>query len=433
MKRLIEELLIDWKKREDKKPLVIFGARQVGKSHTLLQFGKDHYENVAYFFFEGNLSLQAIFNKGVDTIDTLINDLSAHIGFHINSKNTLIIFDEIQSCNAALASLKRFCETAPEYHVACAGSLLGLAINREGFSFPVGKVEIFHMYPMNFKEFLMAVRTDDGVMIKQIEESYENNTELAVHDKALELYRTYLVVGGMPEAVQTYVDTKDFILVKAKQMNIHETYARDMTKYSTQTEAKRADAAYNSIPFQLAKENKKFQYNVIKSGARAKDYENSLDWLKQAGIILQCTKVREGKLPLNFYADPLSYKVYMADVGLLTAKNDSIPMHIIADKNIGGEAKGALTENYVVAQLAANGIPLYYWESEGTEEIDFVWQGAETVLPIEVKSADHVKSKSLMQFVKKYSPEYSIRISAKNFGFENGIKSIPLYAVWCIK
>lgn len=431
MKRLIEEKLIDWKNRNDKKPLVIFGARQVGKSHTLTEFGRMYYENVAYFFFEGNKQLQEIFNKGVDNIHTLINDLSAHIGIQINPKSTLIIFDEIQACNAALASLKRFYEVAPEYHIVCAGSLLGLAVKREGFSFPVGRVEILHMSPMNFKEFLMATNNDH--LINSIQESFDNNKELVLHDKALELYRTYLVVGGMPEAVKTFLDTKAFASVKAKQMFIHETYARDMTKYSTQTEAKRADATYNSIPFQLAKENRKFQYNLIKSGARAKDYESSLDWLKQAGIILQCTKVREGKLPLNFYIDNLSYKVYMADVGLLTAKNDAIPMNIIADKNIGGEAKGALTENYIAQQLVANEIPLYYWESDGTAEIDFVWQGEETVLPIEVKSADNVKAKSLIQFIKKYEPKYSIRISAKNFGFENGIKSVPLYAVWCIR
>ncbi|MCL2630982.1 MAG: DUF4143 domain-containing protein, partial [Firmicutes bacterium] len=408
-----------------------FGSRQVGKSHTLCEFGRVHYDNVAYFFFEGNKRLQDIFNKGVDDIHTLVNDLSAHIGIQIIPNSTLIIFDEIQACNAALASLKRFYEVAPEYHIVCAGSLLGLAVKRESFSFPVGKVEILHMFPMNFKEFLMA--TNNGHLVKSIQESFDNNKELVLHEKALELYRTYLVVGGMPEAVKTYLETKNFISVKAKQMYIHETYARDMTKYSTSTEAKRANATYDSIPFQLAKENRKFQYNLIKSGARAKDYEDSLDWLKQAGIILQCTKAREGKLPLNFYVDPLSYKVYMADVGLLVAKNDSIPMNIIADKNYGGEAKGALTENYVAQQLAANEIPLYYWESDGTAEIDFVWQGEETVLPIEVKSADNVKAKSLMQFIKKYSPKYSIRISTKNFGFENDIKSVPLYAVWCIK
>jgi len=430
MKRLIDEKLLDWKNRKDKKPLIIFGARQVGKSHSIIEFGKTHYENMAYFFFEGNVKLQEIFNKGVDNVNALINDLSAHIGTRINPGSTLIIFDEIQACNAALASLKRFCEDAPQYHIACAGSLLGLAVKREGYSFPVGKVEILHMFPMNFKEFLMAEGNE--YLAGSIEKSFKEHKPLVLHEKALELYRIYLVVGGMPEAVKTYLQTKDFTLVKAKQMNIHETYARDMSKYSTLAEAKRADAAYNSIPFQLSKENHKFQYNLIKSGARAKDYENSLDWLKAAGIALVCTKVKEGKLPLNFYIDPLSYKIYMADVGLLTAKNDSIPMNIIADKNIGDEAKGALTENYIAQQLAANGIPLYYWESGGTAEVDFVWQGKETVLPIEVKSADNVKAKSLVQFVKKYGPQYSIRISTKNFGFENNVKAVPLYAVWCI-
>jgi hypothetical protein len=429
MKREIETKLLAWKQSKHKKPLVIFGARQVGKSHSMLEFGRRYYENVAYFFFEGNAKLKEIFERGVDNIDALINDLGAHIGAKIHP-NTLIIFDEIQACNAALSSLKRFCEEAPEYNIVCAGSLLGLAVKREGYSFPVGKVEIAHMFPMNFKEFLVA--TDNEYLMTAIEDCFAANKPLVLHEKALELYRLYLLIGGMPEAVKTYLDTKDWTLVKAKQMSIHETYTRDMGKYASATEAKRAEATYNSIPAQLAKQNHKFQYNLIKSGARAKDYEGSLDWLKSAGIVLQCTKVKEGKLPLAFYADSLSYKVYMSDVGLLAAKSDAIPMNIIADKNIGGEAKGALTENYIAQQLAFNEIPLYYWESGGTAEVDFVWQGDQTVLPIEAKSADNVKSKSLAQFVNKYKPKYSIRVSSKNFGFENGIKSVPLYAVWCI-
>jgi predicted AAA+ superfamily ATPase len=393
-----------------------------------LEFGKRHYGNVVYLVFENNERLREIFGADCD-VNRIITGLEAFSRQTISKENTLIIFDEIQACEAALTSLKYFCENAREYHIACAGSLLGLAVNRGKYSFPVGKVDLLHMYPMNFEEFLTEV---NPYMIPLIRKSYESDSQFALHEQALELYRTYLVVGGMPEVVSKYIETKDFDYTKVKQFSIFETYIADMAKYATGAEYLRHKETYNSIPYQLAKENKKFQFNLIQSGARSKNYADSLLWLQAANIVLQCTKVREGKHPLAFYADALSYKIYMSDVGLLTAKSEYSPASIIADINLGGEAKGALCENYVAQELTANGHALYYWESQGTAEVDFILQKDGKVIPAETKAAEHVKAKSLNQFVKKYDIEYSIRISAKNFGFENNIKSVPLYAVFCI-
>jgi predicted AAA+ superfamily ATPase len=432
MKRLIEQKLAEWKHKPDRKPLIIYGARQVGKSHTLLEFGELHYGNTAYFFFENNEKLKAVFNKGVDDIPKLFLELSQFIGQTITPGNTLVIFDEIQACPAAVTALKRIQETANEYHVACAGSLLGLALSRDvQYSFPVGKVDILNMHPMNFKEFLMA--TERGNLADMIEECFNTDKELssAMHELALEQYRTYLAVGGMPECVLEYVSRKDFDFVKAKQLAICEIYANDMVKYCTRTETMQNIAAYNSVVSQLARENRKFQYNLIQSGARAKDFADALFWLEKANIVIKVPKTNEGKIPLAGYEDLLSFKIYFNDVGLFSAKSNLAAAAILT-QNYGGEVKGALTENYVAEELVANGIRPYYWESRGTAELDFVIQQQDKIVPIEAKANLNTKAKSLDTFRKKYNIEKSIRISAKNFGFENGIKSVPLYAVWCI-
>ncbi len=433
MKRLIEQELLKWKNKPDRKPLIVYGARQVGKSYTLLEFGKAHYANVAYFFFENNKTLQAVFDKGVGQVQTLFMELSQLIGQAIAPESTLIIFDEIQACPAAITALKRIQETTNEYHVACAGSLLGLALYRDAnYSFPVGKVDILNMYPMNFKEFLMASNREN--LADMIAECYEADKELtpSMHELALEQYRTYLAVGGMPECVSEYLNRNDFNFVKAKQLAICEIYTNDMVKYCTRTEAMRNIAAYNSIPAQLAKENKKFQYNLIQSGARAKDFESALFWLEKAGLVIKVSKTNEGKMPLAGYVDLLSFKIYFSDVGLFSAKSN-ISAAAILTGNYGGEIKGAITENYVAEELTANGLQPYYWESQGTAELDFTIQLRDNIVPIEAKASVNTKAKSLDTFRKKYNIEKSIRISAKNFGFENGIKSIPLYAVWCIR
>ena len=431
MKRKIESKLITWKESKDRKPLLVYGARQVGKTYSIVDFGKKYYSDLVYFNFEGNSPLRDVFDRDLDPyrIVTVLEALSGH---KIYPGNTLIVFDEIQECEKALTSLKYFCEQAPEYHIIAAGSLLGLAINRGQFSFPVGKVNMLTMYPLDFEEFLMVIGCEN--LIELVKNAYENNLPLdnPVHTKMVDYYYKYLAIGGMPAAVNAYITKKDFDFVRIAQNEIQSSYYGDMTKYTDVKESNKIVAAYRSIPSQLAKENKKFQYKLIGSGARASTYESSIEWLVTAGIVYKCNKTKSGIMPLKINEDLLSYKIYMSDVGLLS---NSLGLNIanILSENLSSEAKGALSENYVMQQLAAVGFEPNYWESDGKAEVDFVIQTKTDVIPVECKFADNVQSKSLNVFVQKYSPKYSIRVSSKNFGFENNIKSVPLYAVFCIK
>lgn len=430
MKRRIEAGLLNWKNQKDRKPLIVYGARQVGKTYSIISFGKNNYADYAYFNFEANEELKSIFDRNLEP-SRIVLELGAVLGKRL-SGHTLIIFDEIQAAPKALTSLKYFYEQAPEYHIIAAGSLLGVALERENYSFPVGKVNSINMYPMDFYEFLMA--TENEALADIIEAGYRNDTPLSeqLHSRALELYRAYLVVGGMPEVVREYVETNDYRMVRVKQAEIINNYTADMAKYATKNEAVRHVATYNSIPSQLARENKKFQYRLIGSNARSREYEGSIDWLYKAGVVLKCEKVNEGKVPLEFYKDITSFKIYFSDVGLLAAKA-MIPVEtILSDINFGGEAKGAVTENYLAVQLACREHNLYYWESNSTAELDFVIMYGNGILPIECKANVHVRAKSLEIFKKKYDIAQSVRVSAKNFGMENGIKSVPLYAAWCI-
>ena len=445
MKRLIETALLDWKNRKNKMPLLVYGARQVGKTTTIVAFGKAHYTNTVTFNFESNAQLAAIFDKDLNPL-RIISELEILSGKSIHKKNTLLFFDEIQACPNALTSLKYFCEQAHGYHVIAAGSLLGVVLNRKrtktkekngytddagSVSFPVGKVEILTMYPMTFEEFLFSV---NSALMDAIQKGYEKNIPLSepLHEKALDFYRDYLYVGGMPKAVAEYADRCDEDYIRIRQNEILSLYSSDMAKYTTQSEQIKTAAIYDSIPSQLAKENKKFQYSMIGSHARATSYEIGMSWLKLAGLVIISTKAREGKMPLAFYADNLSYKIYMSDIGLLNAKSNT-PKNLVLSDRVSAEAKGAMTENYVAQELAANGHTIYYWESSGKAEIDFVIQLGDNAVPIEVKSSDNVRAKSLKQFIGKYSPTYSIRVSTRKFGFENKIKSVPLYAVFCIR
>lgn len=432
MKRLIEDALLDWKKSSKRKPLLLGGARQVGKTYTLLDFGKKHYENVIYLHFEGDIeTLGKIFAPDLNP-KRIIQELSAYTKQTIFPGKTLIIFDEIQASERALTSLKYFEEEANEYHVVAAGSLLGFAINRGDFSFPVGKVDMLTMYPLSFEEFLLA--TSNESLIEKIRKSYASFSPLpeVYHELALELYRKYLVVGGYPAAVKNYLDTGNFDSVRSIQANISDSYIADMTKYATPNETIKSIAIFNTLPSQLAKENTKFVYALIKSNARAKDYELPLQWLKAANVVLENIKVNEGKLPLSIYEQLDNFKIYYSDVGLLCFKAGILPQDILVDSAISDKARGLLAENYVAEQLVSRGYRLNYWESNGKAELDFVIRQDDYVIPLEVKSADNVRAKSLRLFVEKYSPKYSIRLSSKNFGYENGIKSIPLYAVFCL-
>lgn len=431
MERKIANRLLAWKNNPDKQPLLLQGARQVGKTYSLLSFGKQHYKNVAYFSMEESKELPAIFERDLNP-QRIVGELAAYSGQTILPKDTLIIFDEIQACEKALTSLKYFAERAPEYQIVAAGSLLGVAMKREMFSFPVGKVDMHHLYPMDFEEFLWAAGQE--ALCNLIREAYDAFAPFSLHDTAMDLYKTYLVVGGMPRVVQEYASRQDFDFVAALQRTLNDSYIADMAKYATPQETTRIMSAWASVPAQLAKENHKFQYKVIKSGARAKDYELALDWLKAAGMINKCVHVTEGKIPLSVYAENEAFKVYMVDTGLLCSKLDIAANVVIHTSHSFDGFKGALTENYIMQALVANGISPYYWTSPGKAELDFVFQDKQgNIIPLEAKSADNVRSKSLRVYRDTYKPPYSIRISAKNFGFEGGIKSVPLYAAFCLK
>lgn len=431
MERKMIKNLLSWKNDPGRQPLLLNGARQVGKTYTALTFGKAYYKNTAYFNMEDSAEISAVFERDLDPA-RILRELSSKAGESIFEGDTLIIFDEIQACERALTSLKYFCENAPGYHIIAAGSLLGVALNREKYSFPVGKVDMETLYPMDFEEFLWA--TGNTEMAGLIRESYTGFAPFSLHETALDLYRTYLVVGGMPRAVAEYAERKDFDFVLAQQKNLNDAYIADMAKYATPQETNRIMLAWRSIPAQLAKYNRKFQYKTIKSGARAYEYELPLQWLSSAGIINRCTLVKEGKTPLSAYADNNSFKVYMMDTGLLCSKFGISANVILTGPPSFDGFKGILAENYVTQALVAKGHTLWYWASDGRAEVDFVIQDPQgNAIPVEVKSADNVRSKSLHVFVERYAPPYAIRVSAKNFGYENNIKSLPLYALFCLE
>lgn len=430
MERKIVNRLVEWKSFRNRKPLIIHGARQVGKTYTALSFGKSYYKNTVYFNLEDSVEVAKIFERDLSP-ERIVMELSVKSGQSILKGDTLVFLDEIQACERALTSLKYFHENAPEYHIIAAGSLLGVAVNREKYSFPVGKVDMMTLYPLDFEEFLWAMNKE--AMVEMIRECFNSNEPLSLHETLMDLYKTYLLTGGMPAAVLEYIDKKDFNFVLAAQKNINDSYIADMAKYATPNETTKIMAAFNSIPAQLAKDNKKFQYKIIKSGARANEYETSLDWLKASSVIVKCYKANEGKLPLSAYTDFSSFKVYMTDTGLLCSKFGIPPNAVLYGASSFDGFKGALAENYVASILTSNGYIPYYWESQGKAELDFLIQDKDgNIIPIEVKSSDNTRSKSLNIFMKRYEMPYAIRISAKNFGFENSIKSIPLYAVFCI-
>ena len=357
--------------------------------------------------------------------------MSVKLGETIFENDTLLIFDEIQACERALTSLKYFCEDAPNYHVAAAGSLLGVTLNRAKFSFPVGKINKITLCTLDFEEFLWASGKRNGA--EMIRECFENDSFFSAHNEYLDLYKTYLLVGGMPFVVNEYIKNKDFIQVYNLQHTINDAYIADMVKYAQAAETNRILSVYNSVPAQLAKENHKFQYKIIKAGARALAFENSLEWLQTAGIVRKCIKISEGKFPLELFAHHNSFKVYLSDTGLLSSKYNLSPNVVLSDLPGFDNVKGALAENYVFATLLTNGYSPFYWESEGKAELDFVFQTRKgQIVPLEVKSSEHNRARSLQQFVGRYKPDYSIRVSTKNFGLENRIKSVPLYAAFCI-
>jgi predicted AAA+ superfamily ATPase len=431
MERKIDAALLAWKRNPGKLPLVMRGARQVGKTYTLLSFGQRHYKNVAYLNLEDSNEFPAVFKPDLDP-ERIVRELAAMMSQTIFPEETLLIFDEVQACEQALTSLKYFAERAPHYHVIAAGSLLGVTMRREKCSFPVGKVDFLHLWPMDFEEFLWALGQKESCDL--IFEAYESFRPLSMHATMMERYKTYLSVGGLPRAVREFAENGDFKFVTSALKSLNDSYVADMAKYATAQETFRLMAAWGSIPAQLAKENRKFQYKTIKTGARARDYELSLEWLRAAGMINKCAHVTEGKLPLSAYARSGEFKVYMVDTGLLRSKLDLPPEVLLHTPHSFDGFKGALAENYICQALVANGMTPYYWTSPGKAEVDFVYQDQSgNVIPLEAKSAENTRSKSLNRYREMFKPAYAVRVSAKNFGFENGIKSLPLYAMFCLK
>ncbi len=431
MYRKIMRYLEAWKNSPHRKPLILQGARQVGKTYAVLEFGRTHYDNVAYFNFETSPRLAQTFAEDISP-DYLIPVLSHIAGQTIVRERTLIVLDEVQLCERALTSLKYFCEDAPEYHIIVAGSLLGVAVNRETFSFPVGKVDMKTMYPMDMEEFLLAV--GEEALAQRIRACFDTDTPLpaALHEAGMQRYRQYLTVGGMPECVLQYAQTQDQVLVRHTQDTILAGYLNDMSKYNTQNEIKKTRLVYDNVTVQLSKKNTRFQYKLIKKGARAAEFENALEWLCLSGVISRVYRAEQVKKPLENYRDIDAFKVYVSDLGLLCAKKNLAAADILYMSEELNDFKGGMAENYAQTQLIANGYQTYYWESDRGAEVDFVIQREGRLIPIEVKSADNTRAKSLKVYMDTFAPDYAIKLSARNFGFEDGKKTVPLYAAFCI-
>ena len=432
MFRSIQQKLLAWKNSPYRKPLVLQGARQVGKTYSILEFGKNEYENIAYFNFQTDNSLIRTFDESIDP-SHLLPLLSRLAGVTIFKEKTLIVFDEVQLCERALTSLKYFCEMAPEYHVIAAGNLLGIAVNRSENSFPVGKVDRLTMYPMDLEEFMIALGEQD--LVNTIRNSFETHASLpeVLHSTALSLYRKYLVVGGMPEVVSRFVETENHYLVRQLQKTILMDYMDDMSKYQkNSSDISKTRLTYNTVSVQLSKTNTRFQYKLLKKGARASEFENAIEWLVLANIVSRVYRLNQIQKPLENYKDIDAFRIYLSDVGLLCAQDWIQPDDILYDSPRLNFFKGGLTENYVNSQLIINGNKPFYFEEEGKVEIDFIIEKNGKALPIEVKSSEHTVSKSLRYYINKYAPEKVIRISTKNFGKDGQIESIPLYAAFCL-
>ena len=433
MYRKVSEYLKQWKESPYRKPLLLQGARQVGKTYSVLEFGKNNYDNVAYFNFQTSSTLAKTFEEDISPA-YLLPILSHISGQTITKGQTLIVFDEIQLCERALTSLKYFCEEASEYHVIAAGSLLGVAVNRQKNAFPVGKVDRYTMYPMDLEEFLLAVGEED--FVHRVRACFDENTPMpaALHEAGLKRYRQYLVIGGMPEAVARFVDTQDYVQVRHIQDTIQMDYLDDMSKYQNNpNEIKKTRLTYNTIAVQLSKKNKRFQYKLLKTGARAAEYENAIQWLVTAHLVYQIYRAEQIRKPLENYKDIDDFKIYLSDMGLLCAQKDIRPNDIFYMEQELEDFKGGLTENFVHCQLTAGGFKTFYWRNDkGTKEVDFIIAIDGRLIPVEVKSSENNRSDSLQEYVKLFKPDYAIRISEKNFGFEGGIKAIPLYAAFCL-
>ncbi|MCC8113547.1 MAG: ATP-binding protein [Bacteroidales bacterium] len=433
MRRLIEDKLIEWKESPDRKPLLLQGVRQCGKTYSLKKFGKDHYDHTFYFNFEKNPILKDIFEYDFDCL-RILDEMAKTMGYeHIAPNKSLIIFDEIQDCPKAMTSLKYFCEDHPEFHIATAGSLIGVALKHKNVSFPVGKVDFLKMYPMTFLEFLWANKCEDIVNLLS---GYDLEREIPhpISQRLEQLLKTHYAVGGMPEAVQKWIDTFDYEAVSKVLNAIIESYGRDFSKHLSPEEALKVEWVWDSIPLQLAKDNQKFMFSHVKKGKRASQLEDSLLWLNHAEMAHILRVVENPQIPLKAYEDASCFKVYMSDLGLLCHKCGITLKTILEETPLFGTFKGPLTENFVMNELLSEGFSPNYWSSGNTAEVDFLIQHAEQVIPIEAKADTNTRAKSYALYCKRYHPKLGFKLSMKNVGsnlVEDTLTySLPLYLIW---
>lgn len=420
------EELIKWKESSNRKPLIIRGARQVGKTWLMKEFGKVYYEKCAYINFDDNTRMNKLFDEDFD-LDRIIQGLKIESGVNIEPENTLIILDEIQETPKALKALKYFCENAREYHIISAGSLLGVAIHA-GTSFPVGKVDFLDLTPLNFFEFLEAL--NEKAMLQLLK---NNDFDMInVFDTKLKEYlKLYYYIGGMPEVVSAYIENKDLLEVRKIQKTLLDDYEQDFSKHAPSNIVPRIRQLWNNIPTQLAKENKKFIYGLVREGARAREYEIALSWLIDCGLIYQINKVKNSKVPLSAYQDFSAFKLYLLDVGLLSAMAGIDAKTLLEGNEIFEEFKGSLTEQYVLCQLKqCTNLDIFYWSSDtGIAEVDFITQIGRNNIPIEVKASENLQAKSLKTFVQKYNTKFNIRTSMSSYREEDWLINIPLYSI----
>lgn len=426
MYRIAMEKLKKWKQSKHRKPLIIEGARQVGKTWLMKEFGRQEYQDTIYINFDSNSRMAELFAADLD-VERLIMGLELHIGHKIDSDKSLLIFDEVQEVPRALASLKYFYENAPQYHIICAGSLLGIALH-QGTSFPVGKVDFLKLYPLSFKEFLMAI---DKERFAELLDSQDFQMITSFKQMYIEALKQYYFVGGMPEAVQSFAEDRDFNEVHEIQKRILAAYEQDFSKHAPNEIVPRIRMLWNSIPSQLAKENKKFIYGLIREGARAKDYETAIMWLCDCGLVHKVSRVNTVGLPLRAYEDLKAFKLFVVDVGLLGCMAGLRPRTLLDGNDLFVEFKGALTEQYVCQQLKTiEDLDIYYYTNDrGSCEVDFIVDTGEGIVPVEVKAEVNLRAKSLKTYREKFSPEVSIRTSMADYKKEEGLVNLPLYGI----
>lgn len=426
MYRIAMEKLLKWKESKRRKPLIIEGARQVGKTWLMKEFGRQAYEDTVYINFDSNSRMAELFASDLDT-ERLIMGLEMYAGHKINPDNSLLIFDEVQEVPRALTSLKYFCENAPQYHIVCAGSLLGIALH-QGTSFPVGKVDFLKLYPLSFKEFLMA---DGKERFAELLDKQNFQMITSFKQTYIDALKQYCFVGGMPEAMQSFVENKDFNEVREIQNRILEAYVQDFSKHAPNEIVPRIRMLWKSIPSQLAKENKKFIYGLVREGARAKDYEIALMWLSDCGLVHKIGRVNKAGIPLRAYEDLKAFKLFIVDVGLLGCMAGLQPSTLLDGNALFVEFKGALTEQYVCQQLkTVENLDVYYYTNDRSScEIDFIVDTGEQIIPVEVKAEVNLRAKSLKSYHEKFKPKISVRASMADYKEEEWIMNLPLYMI----